>query len=80
MDIGWGWVGYREGRRYVTWDQRGSNGVREIWDTRRVMVITVLNFLFFFFEKLGIFLENFGSEISSIFSIMKIVDDDPSCV
>lgn len=29
MDIGWGWVGYREGRRYVTWDQRGSNGVRE---------------------------------------------------
>lgn len=49
MDIGWGWVGYREGRRYVTWDQRGSNGVREIWDTRRVMVIIVLNFLFFFF-------------------------------
>lgn len=61
--------------------QRGSGETREIWDTRRVMVITVLNFLFFFFfEKLGIFLENFGSEISSIFSITKIVDDDPFCV
>lgn len=37
-----------------------------------------LEIFIFFFEKLGIFLENFGSEISSIFSITKIVDDDPS--
>lgn len=39
------------GAPYVTWDQRGSNGVREIWDTRRVMVITVLKFLFFFLKS-----------------------------
>ena len=43
-------------------------------------MVGFLVFFIFFFEKLGIFLENFGSEISSIFSIMKIVDDDPSCV
>lgn len=81
MDIGWGWVGYREGRRYVTWDQRGSNGVREnLGDLGYSSSYGYyrLEFFIFFFEKLGIFLENFGPEISSIFSITKIVNDDPS--
>lgn len=57
MDIGWGWVGYREGRRYVTWDQRGSNGVREnsgdLGYSSSYGYYRLEFFIFFFFWKVG---------------------------
>lgn len=61
MDIGWGWVGYREGRRYVTWDQRGSNGENsgDLGYSSSYGYYRLEFFIFFFFEKLGIFLKNF---------------------
>lgn len=69
MDIGWGWVGYREGRVLgIKGDSTGSG--RETpgrfggWGKLAQELVIIALDIFFFFTK--VWLENFGSKISPL--------------